>query len=167
MSYETLSTAGFLYTQTGISVALLKADFGDGYGTSALIGSNQGLRTWAIKIDALPDNFDYVGSDGFILLEDGSFLLTEDNQKVEIEKSDSEVLTGETRAEYLWQFFLRSKVAGNLPFWVWDLKTNQNYLAEFVDDELTYEVFCYRVYGAGLQLRQRRVRGVKSPVISS
>jgi hypothetical protein len=174
MSFETLETTGFLFTDTDIALTLLTADFGDGYEAASVIGSSAGLRTWTIKIDALPDNFNYLGdarpTPVFELdLEDGSRVLLEDGSSIllggiTLPKSDPDITTGETRAEYLWAFFLRSKQAGNKPFWVWDVKTDQQYLASFTEHRLGYQIFCAQVYGAGLQLKQRRVQGVISPV---
>lgn len=174
MSFETLIHTGFLFTDTDIAVTLLTADFGDGYSAASVIGSKKGLRTWTVRIDVLPDNFDYIGapsaSPSFVLLlEDDSPIWLEDDSPIVLggisaPKTDPGILTGETRAEYLWQFFLRSKVAGDKPFWIWDVKTNKSYLASFVEHRLSYQIFCAQVYGAGLQLKQRRVMGVGSPV---
>lgn len=174
MTFETLSNTGFLFTDTSIGVSLLSADFGDGYEAASVIGSTKGLRTWTVKIEALPDNFNYIGSNRpspvfALLLEDGSPVLLEDGSPVLLggitqPKFDPEIPTGETRAEYLWRFFLRSKAAGNKPFWIWDVKTDEQYLASFADPQLTYQIFCAQVYGTGLQLKQRRVKGVVSPI---
>jgi hypothetical protein len=174
MSFETLSNAGFLFTDTDIVMNLLTADFGDGYEAASVIGDLRGLRTWTVKIDALPDNFDYLGHNPAtavlgLLLESGSPVLLETGVPVELggivsPVSDVEIPTGETRAEYLWQFFLRSKAAGNQPFWIWDVKTNKSYLVSFTEHRLSYQIFCAQVYGAGLQLKQRRVRSIVSPI---
>jgi hypothetical protein len=136
MGYAILNTTGFLFTETSIEIALLKADFGDGYGAGALVGSAKGLRGWTMQIDALPDDFEHVGPVG-----------------------DSE----QTRASYLWDFFLASKTAGNDPFWFEDPKDDKYYLVEFIDDRLTYPILCAKLYSSGLQLRQRRVRGLTAP----
>jgi hypothetical protein len=134
MGYAILDTTGFLFTDTSLRVALLKADFGDGFGAGALIGSPNGTRTWAIQIAALPDSLEY-----------------------------ARPVQGDTRANYLWEFFLASKIAGNAPFWLQDLKDGKFYLAEFVEDELSYSVLCAELYSTGLQLRQRRVPGMAPP----
>lgn len=135
MTFPKLNSTGFLFTQTSVAVALLKASFGDGYSAAARVGAPSGLRSWAIRIDVLPDSSDQ----GAPLLE------------------------GRTRADYLWTFFLTSKSQANSLFWLEDPKDGAFYLAEFADDELSYEIFCAKVYGAGLQLTQRRAQGVVSP----
>lgn len=159
---ETLATTGFLFTETGVEIAVLTADFGDGYEAGALIGSPEGLRTWSVKIDVLPDNFEYIG-EGLLLLEDGTFLLAENGETISL-PYDAGIETGETRAEYLWQLFLRSKGAGNQPFWFEDPKDERRYLVCFVDMRLNYQVLCAKVYSTGIQLRQRRLRNISSPV---
>lgn len=55
MSYDQLKTSGFQFTQTGVGLNLLKADFGDGYGDAALIGAPSGARSWNVKIAILPN----------------------------------------------------------------------------------------------------------------
>lgn len=125
---------GALFTATSISVALAKADFGDGYGAAALIGSNKGLRSWNFKLDALVD---------------GATQASLDDQ---------------SRPIYVWEFWLRSKREGNRPFWVEDPKDGLFYLAEFTDDHLDYSILCFKVYSTGLGLSQRRVIGQPSPV---
>lgn len=135
MSYARLRTTGFLFTQTGVAVALLTADYGDGFGEGALIGGPAGLRSWDLKIDGLPDSADQVP-----------------------------LVEGKTRANYLWDFFLASKAAGNRPFWVYDHRTDQFYLASFVADDLSYAILCAQVYSTGLQLKQRRAVGQASPL---
>jgi hypothetical protein len=72
-----------------------------------------------------------------------------------------------TRAAYLWQFFRARKQADDEVFWIEvedpETGTRQNYLASFTDHRLSYEVFCAKVYGTGLQLRERRQIGTVSP----
>jgi hypothetical protein len=137
VSYDQLKTDGFLFTQTAVAFALMKADFGDGYGKGALISDPAGLRRWSVKIDVLPDSDEHV-------------------PKVD----------AQTRSEYLWNFFVASKRSGNYPFWLQDPKDEQFYLVEFVDDELSYDLLCVKVYSTGLQLRQRRVTDQATPVDS-
>jgi hypothetical protein len=136
MTQPILKTTGFLFTETSITLDLLKADFGDGYKAGALVGAAEGLRTWTIKIDVLPDDLEYAPPVSG---------------------------TDETRANYLWEFYLSSKQAGDDPFWIEDMKTGKWHLAEFVDDSLTYPILCAKVYATGLQLRQRRMRGQVVP----
>jgi hypothetical protein len=136
MSYDRLQTDGFRFTQTMVSVGLLTADFGAGYGAGALIGSPTGQRAWSITIAALPDSTD---------------------QAPEVDE--------QTRAAYLWSFFQASKAADDEPFWIRDPKDGLLYLACFTDHALSYEVFCTKVFSTGLALRQERVFGVVSPAI--
>lgn len=127
---ETLNTEGFLFTTVASEWTVLKADFGAGYKAAATVGALQGTRSWTIKIDALP----HAGT-----------------------------VETKTRAAYLWQFYRASKAAGDEPFTVEleDPETGQrrNYLASFTDHRLSYEVLCAQVYGTGLEMRERRVRG--------
>jgi len=108
-----------------------------GDGLEAAATIDSGLRRWTIKIDVLPDS-----------------------------ASQVPLVDGQTRSEYLWNFFCASKQSGNYPFFIEDPKDGQFYLACFVDDELSYEVLCAKIYSTGLQLRQRRVRDQVSPIPS-
>lgn len=138
MPYEQLNTSGFLFTSTSVEINLAKGEYGDGFApAAAVIGDPAGLRAWSVQIGILPDSSDQVP-----------------------------LIGGKTRADYLWDFFLASKAAGNEPFWVEDPRDDQFYLAEFVDDVLTYEILCSRAYSTGLQLRQRRVTDQETPVAS-
>lgn len=136
MPYEQLNQSGFLFTSTAVAINLAKADCGDGYAPAAvLIGDPAGLRTWSVKIGVLPDS-----------------------------EFQTPKIGAETRAEYLWNFFMANKAGGNAPFWIQDPKDDQFYLAEFVDDELSYEILCSKFYSTGLQLRQRRAADQATPV---
>jgi hypothetical protein len=59
IAYERLNQTGFLFTDTSVAMNVLTADFGDGYGAGALIGDPTGLRTWTVKIEALPDDANF------------------------------------------------------------------------------------------------------------
>jgi len=165
---QTLDTAGFLFTEVSGEWSLLTADFGDGYEASALVGDPQGTRAWSIKVDTLPDSADQVGSIednlelAYVLTEGGGFVLTESGGRVLLENQSS-------RASYLWRFFRISKAANDEPFWLEvddpDDGARKKYLASFIDNKLTYSVLCAKLYSTGLQLRQRRVRDVASPVL--
>ena len=154
---ETLDTNGFLFTETSGEWSVLTAEFGDGYEAGALVGSPEGTRTWAIRIDVLPGSDD----SGSLISEAGLTLLTDPS-------GEDILLEQQTRAQYLWRFFRASKAAGNEPFWI-EIEDpedgiRKNYLASFVDHRLSFQVLCAKVYSTGLQLRQRRVAGVSSPV---
>jgi len=233
--YEKLNTDGFLFDEIRVAVSVLTADFGDGYGDGVLIGSPDGLRSWNLKIETLPDQAGFmvdanarakitlvsqpnnndtmtiggktytfktsspsgdqilVGSEAIatalnivakVNADTATTLCTSEANGAIVElmantagvggnsialATDGTRLTKvafangrQTRAAYLWNFFLRSKVKGNRPFQVEDPMdvTGATVLyAEFVDPnhELSYGMLCSAVYSTGLQLRQRRV----------
>lgn len=167
----TIDTSGYLLTETSGEYALLTADFGEGYEAGALIGHPEGLRTWTIKIDVLPDDSDQVPviedslDPDFILLEDdsGYLLLEDDSGGLVLERLS-------TRAQYLWRFFRVSKTLGNQPFWIEvddpEDGNSKLFLVCFADTRLTYSILCAKAYSTGLQLRQRRLVGVESPILA-
>lgn len=136
--YERLDTTYFTFTAIRLSVALLTADYGDGYQDAVLVGSNEGIRAWAVQINVLLDIPDH----GLI----HSF-----NPE------------GETPYVYLFNFWLRQKAAGNRPFILRDPNDGRDYFAEFVDHTLNLEMMTSALFSTGLELRQRRVRDVDSP----
>jgi len=77
---------------------------------------------------------------------------------------DVALVAGQTRAAYLFDFWLARKAAGNEPFWLLDPKDGLLYLADFADDALSFDLLCAKVYATGLELRQRRVTGTASPI---
>lgn len=135
--FAQLLTDGFLFTNTALPVALMKADYGSGYAPpAAVIGSPHGLRGWSIRINVLPDD-----------------------------ESQASKVSGETRAVYLWEFWRARKREGDVAFWVKDPNDGRFYLAGFVDDELSLDLLCAKAFATGLQLRQRRDREQASPVV--
>ena len=148
MPLQTLDTSGFLLTEIGGEWALLTTDLGDGYQSTLRVGDPKGTRTWTLKIDVLPDTADAR------TIQDS----------IDPDRDD-------TRAQYLWRFFRRSKSTGNEPFWFEvddpDGGLRRQFLATFADHKLTYTILCAKVYSTGLQLRQRRLPGVVSPLIVS
>lgn len=139
MNIETLDTTGFLMNNVRVKYALLVADFGDGFESGAIIGNLDGQRFWSMKIDVVPDDT----------------------------TSGAGLIEGETRAEYLWNFFQRSKAAANQPFWFLHQEPGQGeqlFLASFIDDELSFDILCAKIYSSGLQLKQRRLEDIVSPV---
>lgn len=134
---ERLNTEGFLFQSTSIRGFNLTASYGDGYREGAVIGAPAGLRKWKLKINVLPHTDDYMINAGAHGLQ--------------------------TRAQYLWEFFIRHNVANAFkPFWMRDPFQQQDFLAEIVEEELDYEMLCRLAYSTGLTLRQRRVHGVES-----
>jgi hypothetical protein len=135
--FERLITEGFLFEDTSVRGFNLTANYGDGFREGAVNGSPDGLREWKVKISTLPHLDDF-------MIDAGEFGL-------------------QTRAEYLWKFYLRHNVANAFkPFWVRDPFLNQDYLAEIVEERLNYGMLCRTAYSTGLTLRQRRVHGVES-----
>jgi hypothetical protein len=135
--FETLLTAGFLFVSHSVRGATLRATYGDGYAEGAVIGLS--LLTWKVKIAALPD------AEGEYLVDAGEFGL-------------------QTRARYLWDFFVRHNVDNaRKPFWVRDPVSKRDYLAEISEDSLDFEVLCLTAFSTGLTVTQRRVPGVESP----
>lgn len=164
---NTLDTAGFLLTDTTGEWDVLSADFGDGYEAAALVGDPQGTRSWTVTIAALPDSTDQVGSieddlePEYVLGEVSGFVLTEPGDRI--------LLEGSSRSKYLWRFFRISKATNDEPFWIEvddpDDGARKKFLASFIDNRLNYGVLCAKLYSTGLQLRQRRLRDVASPVL--
>jgi hypothetical protein len=135
---ERLNTEGFLFEDTSIGGSNLRANYGDGYGEGAVIGSPAGLRGWKVKIGVLPHTEDYSINAG----EHGL----------------------QTRALYLWRFYERHNVANAFkPFWMRDPFLLQDFLVEIAEERLSYAMLCRLAYSTGLTLRQRRVHGVESP----
>jgi len=138
MSFETLDQTGFKFEATAVEFAQLSANFGGGYEATSLIGLASGLREWNIRIAALPDMAEHT-------IETVAYGI-------------------QTRADYLWDFYVRQQAAGNKSFWLVDVREELKYLVKFVETKLTYEVFTATLYAASLRLRERRERGVTSPV---
>jgi len=136
---ETLNTTGFLITEIAGDWSVLTADFGAGYGVGALVGAREGTRAFSIRLEVLPDDLNLAPA-----------------------------VEGLSRERYLWQFYRTSKEGGDLPFWI-ELEDpadadRKMFLASFVDHALTYDVLCAKIYGTGLNLRQRRLLDTPSPV---
>jgi len=163
---QTLETEGFLFTENAGDWATLSAEFGEGHESAKLSGDSEGTRFWSVRIDALPDDTSQVAgvafNPGFLKLENGGFFKLQNGGKIKLDSTVS-------RAQYLWRFFKLSKSSGDAPFWieVEDQKDGlrKRYLASFVDHKLTYTVLCAKIYSTGLQLRQRRLPGVTSPIV--
>lgn len=136
--FEQLITDGFLFESVSVRGSVLRVSYGDGYGEGVVIGNPAGLLTWKVKIAVLPDDDNY-------LVNAGEFGL-------------------QTRDRYLWDMYVRHNVANAYkPFWLRDPKTGRDYLAEFADEQLDYQLLCLTASSTGLTLRQRRVYGQESP----
>lgn len=136
--FERLDLAGLNFVQLGDDFAgtILSADFGGGFKATAVV--NEDVREWLLQADVLVD------------LEDEGLL---------VDAGEQGMLT---RARYLWGFYRRHMLAGQRPFWIRCPFERADYLAEFADTALTYDVFTAVLYATGFTLRQRRVRGVES-----
>lgn len=137
--FERLITTGFLFEGIAIRGETLRASYGSGYGEGAVVGNPEGLRTWKVKIGALPN-------------VEGEDLINAGAQGLQ------------TRFEYLFDFFVRHNVANaRKPFWVKDPVDGRDYLAEIAEDEMDFKMLSRVVMQAGLTIRQRRVFGQTSP----
>lgn len=136
--YERLDLTGLNFAQIGDDFAgtILSADFGGGYRATAVVGED--VREWLMRADVLVD------------LDDEGLLV------------DAGAQGTQTRARYLWGFYRRHMLAGQKPFWIRCPFEKADFLAEFADTALTYDVFTSVLYATGFTLRQRRVRGVES-----
>lgn len=123
----------FNITDLELEIALLSADFGDGYGAGVLSGNQSGLRKWAISADPLLDLTEY----------NMSFIVDEETQT-------------DTPLNYFWEFFRRHIALGNKPFYFTDPRTSRKFLASFVEPRLSLRVFTKAIYGTGIQIKQRR-----------
>jgi hypothetical protein len=131
MEYEHLELLGSFGLEVEIDFpGTLEADFGDGYERSARTGHPDGLRSWRLVYKVLPGTLDNAPESGPLSLQ--------------------------SRADYLWDFFIRHKSAGNRPFIVTCPRDGQEYLAKFLDRKLTYTLFATKLFSSGLALRQRR-----------
>lgn len=142
--FERLLTVGFLFEAASIRGETLGASYGSGYGEGAVVGHPDGLRTWKVKIGALPN--------------------VEDENLV-----DAGAQGLQARAEYLWKFFIRHNVNNaHKPFWALlpdpdEPGRERDYLAEIVEEELDFRMLSRLVFSTGLTVRQRRVFGQDSP----
>jgi phage-related protein len=132
--YERLEVIGSFGLSCVIGFDILEASFGDGYEDSALVGSSEGTRAWKLVFKVLPGVLDRSTQGG--------------------------TFTIESRADYLWDFFVRRKAEGNSSFWITCPRDNQDYLAKFVEHTLSFDMFMIKLFSTGLSLQQRRERAV-------
>jgi hypothetical protein len=112
---------------------VLEANYGDGYGDSAIVGSTAGTRLWSLTYSALFRQPFGAGASSFV---------------------------SQSRADYVFEFYVARMAAGNEPFVVYCPRARKRFLACFVDKKLTFTLVDYRLATSGLNLRQRRVSGV-------
>jgi hypothetical protein len=130
-----LSTANSVKTfEESIGFTVLRNDLSDGYSASALFGSDTGKRRWRITMPTLAHSTitmpTVTGIDGRSV----------------------------SREQYLWDLWCEWNVTG-LPFVIQSERNSQYYIAEFVDEELTYSGMKIKLYESGIELRQKRIEG--------
>jgi hypothetical protein len=130
---ETLQEIGSFGLSVEVDFAIVEQDLGDGYDQSILMGSSAGLRAWNLVYKTLPQTLD-----GAIMR--GTEL--------------------ESRADYVWDFFVRMKAAGNASFELICPKDGKRYLVKFAEHKISYELFMVRLFSSGVRIVQRRDVGV-------
>lgn len=135
--FERLDTTALNFTDLTLNHegTTLSADFGAGYVAAAVV--NLSVREWSLSGDVLLDTEEHMVDAGV----DGP----------------------QTRARYVFNFYERHMDAGRRPFWVRVPFENRDYLVEFGEERLTFDIFTGVLFSTGLTLKQRRVRGVASP----
>ena len=140
LNLETLDDAGFTFEQVGLLARRKSANFGDGYTAGARLGDPRGLRAWKVRIDVLPD-FGIPGCEESYM---------------------------QTRARYLWEFWLRHKMERDSeifimrdPFPPNDVtRTINRVFARFKDDELNYAMDTEYLFTTGLTIIEARVADI-------
>lgn len=132
--YRVLQDIGTVGLERTVEFALLEADFGDGYGASALTGSTEGTRSWKLVWRGVHSKLPMIPSD----------------------------ITGDLldRVNYLWRFYCDQMAAANAPFIITDPVDRQQYLVRFADRNFTQQQFRDALfYSFGVKLKQARVPG--------
>ena len=132
---ETLLEIGNFGLSAGIRFDIVEQEMGDGYDYSILTGSSAGLRSWALVFKVLPGT------------KDGGIVIGDEVQ---------------SRADYLWDFFLARKAEANSSFILPCPKDGKSYLVKFLEHELSYEMFACQLFSSGVKLQQRREVGVNT-----
>jgi hypothetical protein len=134
--FEKLKITGSFGLSCGIEFDILSIEYGDGYHDSALVGSEEGTRSWQLIYKVLPGS-----QDGMIQVSDTVL---------------------QPRSDYLWDFVCRRMKEGNSSFILTCPRDGKDYLVGFVEPRTTYEMFAVRLFSTGLLIKQRRERGVAS-----
>lgn len=118
-----------------IALSELENDLGDGYYDELLYGSETGTRRWALSFPTLPDGA--------------------------LESTTYTGINGEqlTRAEYLEDLFMETKVTGT-PFVFQNPRNGGYYLVKFADPEYVFRKSLTKLYSAEVNLKQARIDGV-------
>jgi hypothetical protein len=118
----------------GISLTTLDNDLADGYESSVLFGSANGVRRFKIGMPTL------TGS--------------------RMDNRTAVTINGETTTfeNYVWELFWDTKRRG-IPFAFQSARNGQFYLVKFADNTLTYSRMLTKLYSTGVELKQVRRRG--------
>jgi hypothetical protein len=119
----------------GISYTKLRNPLSDGFRSSILFGSENGVRRFTLGMPTLTGT-----------LMDGRTVTG---------------IYGETQSyeAYLWSLYRYNQVTGN-PFAFQSIRNDQYYLVDFANEDLTYKRFLTKLYSTGVELTQVRVTGV-------
>lgn len=126
--YELLALPPNKFGMT-VEVAEFRADLSDGYRQQAFYGASSGTKSWNLSFNAMRN------------------------------KSTPDVTNGDlelSAAKYIYDLWLRTKNYGT-PFVIQDSLYNQYYLAEFVNNNLSFEQIFTTLFSTGLTLRQVRI----------
>jgi hypothetical protein len=135
--YERLLDIGSFGLAESWGVQMIHHKMGAGRRRSILVGSRAGERKWRFVYKLLPDTMDGAIQTTDVLIE--------------------------SRAMYIYRLFIRSKVGHedvNRPIYVTSPIDGKDYLAVFVDDEISFEMFATKLFSSQLQLEQARVPGL-------
>jgi len=113
------------------SESFLSARYANGYREDVIVGSTSGLRGWRLTYSALHRH-------AYVELDNGA--------KV-------------SRHDYVWNFFVESKSAGNQPFLIRDTDGGL-FLCVFSQDKLTYQQVDHFLSTSGLEVEQISIKGV-------
>lgn len=130
-NYRQFGLCFALETDFGAKFDELKNDFGDGFESARLIGSDEGLRSWSLAYDNV-NNFNEI------------YTLRGRNYGM---------------ADYLWNLFHYSTRTGE-PFVILCPRTNQYYFARFAETSQSLKRKLANFYGASVNFIQRRIKGV-------
>lgn len=120
--------------EDSIEFTRLTNDLADGYRSNCLFGSNNGVKSWNLKVptsaalNVLPNTV--------------------------TDPSGASV----SRNEYLRSLYAENQLGQ--PFVFPDPVSGQYYLVDFEDTSLTFQRMRVKIYSTGVKLRQRRVQGV-------
>lgn len=117
-----------------IEYATLDNDLSDGYRSSVLFGSNNGTRSWNLKVPTSA-SLDVLAS-------------------TVTDPSGAAV----SRNEYLRSLFAENKIGE--PFAFTDPVSGQYYLVDFEDTKISFDRMRIKLYSTGVTLKQRRMPGV-------